>query len=385
MATEDFTFNHTGAAALRFFRTTDDKVLGSDDIWALIASATTPHFNMTAPGAVNLGTGRQLNRLAFDLSRLHRGPTPSKFWVGKYSGSSPGTTVNPTEWEECVVTFGRRNVREVRLPARMSCRTLDGYAVQLKAKATADGRPVNLLTCGRALVTVDNTTDTFTSAAHGLSDGDVIVFHTITGTLPTGVTAGTPYYVRDSATDTFKIATTSGGSAVNITTDGTAPNFWDKPTCTLTVYEHGSNVAAFTKAMTAANIRTNGNGDTRFEIEYPEGSSFTADAGTDVITSNGHGLSDGNQISLATGPGGTLPAGLNDTTTYFVRDSTTNTFKVALTNGGTAVNITSAGTGTFWWVPATALLTADRQFDVGVSMVLAGQTVTDSWEELTIG
>lgn len=383
--TEDFTFNHTTAGALRFFRTTDDKVLGSDDIWALIASATTPYFNMTAPGAVNLGTGRQLNRLAFDLSRLHRGPTPAKFWVGKYSGASPANTVNPTEWEECVVTFGRRNVREVRLPVRMSCRTLDGYAVQLKTKATADGRPVNLLTCGRALFTADSSTDVISSTAHGLSNGDVVVFHTITGTLPTGITAGTPYYVINANTDDFKISTTSGGSAVNITTNGTAPNFWDKPTATITVYEHGSNVAAFTKAMTAANIRTNGNGDTRFEVEYPEGSVFTADASTDVITSSTHGLSDGNQIALATGPGGTLPAGLNGTTTYFVRDSTTNTFKVALTNGGTAVNITSAGSGTFWWVPATALLTADRQFDVAVAMVLAGQTVTDSWEELTIG
>lgn len=385
MATENFVFNHTGAAAVRFLRTTDDKVLGSDEVWALIASATTPYFGMTAPGAVNLGTGRQLNRLAFNVSRLHRGPTPQKFFVGYYDGATPAATVNPTTSEQIYVQFGEVGIGEVRLPARMSCRTLDGYAVQLKAKATRNGRPVNLLTCGRALFTADNSTDTITSAAHGLSDGDVIVFHTLTGTLPSGLTAGTPYYVRDSATDTFKVATTSGGSAVNITTNGTDPNFWDKPTATITVYEHGSNVAAFTKAMTAANIRTNGNGDTRFEVEYPEGSAFTADASTDVITSSSHGLSDGNQIALATGPGGTLPAGLNGTTTYFVRDSTTNTFKVSLTNGGAAVNITSAGSGTFWWVPATALLTADRQFDVAVAMVLAGETVTDTWEELTIG
>ncbi len=55
----------------------------------------------------------------------------------------------------------------------------------------------------------------FTSTAHGFVATDKVVFST-TGTLPTGVTAGTTYFViaTDLTADSFKIATTSGGTAI---------------------------------------------------------------------------------------------------------------------------------------------------------------------------
>ena len=57
-----------------------------------------------------------------------------------------------------------------------------------------------------------------TKTAHNLENGMAVVFST-TGALPTGVTAGTVYYVINKATDTLQISTTSGGTAVN--TSGT--------------------------------------------------------------------------------------------------------------------------------------------------------------------
>lgn len=52
--------------------------------------------------------------------------------------------------------------------------------------------------------------------AHGLVAGQAVVF-TTTGALPTGLTAGTTYYVISAglATDTFRVSATLGGSAVN--------------------------------------------------------------------------------------------------------------------------------------------------------------------------
>lgn len=50
--------------------------------------------------------------------------------------------------------------------------------------------------------------------AHGLENGTVIVLST-TGALPTGLTAGVPYYIVNKATDTFQLALTSGGAAIN--------------------------------------------------------------------------------------------------------------------------------------------------------------------------
>lgn len=52
--------------------------------------------------------------------------------------------------------------------------------------------------------------------AHGLINGTPIVFST-TGALPTGLTAGTTYFVVSAATDTFSVAATSGGAAINTT------------------------------------------------------------------------------------------------------------------------------------------------------------------------
>jgi len=65
------------------------------------------------------------------------------------------------------------------------------------------------------------TSDTITAPAHGLSDTNtVVVWASAGGTLPTGLTAGTIYYIRDSATDTFKLAASSGGAAIDLTAAG---------------------------------------------------------------------------------------------------------------------------------------------------------------------
>lgn len=55
-----------------------------------------------------------------------------------------------------------------------------------------------------------------TKTAHGLSVGNQIYF-TTTGTLPTGLVAGTPYYIIASGftVDAFMLSATSGGSAIN--------------------------------------------------------------------------------------------------------------------------------------------------------------------------
>lgn len=53
-------------------------------------------------------------------------------------------------------------------------------------------------------------------AAHGLAAGAPILF-TTTGALPTGLTAGTIYYVLADTADTFKVAATIGGTAINAT------------------------------------------------------------------------------------------------------------------------------------------------------------------------
>lgn len=63
--------------------------------------------------------------------------------------------------------------------------------------------------------------DIVTSAAHGFESGLAITFPVLNG--GTGLTAITQvYYVRDVTPNTFKVALTPGGAAVNITADATS-------------------------------------------------------------------------------------------------------------------------------------------------------------------
>lgn len=73
------------------------------------------------------------------------------------------------------------------------------------------------------------TNDQLLSVAHGLADNDrVMLFNVFSETLPTGVSEGTVYFVVNSATNTFKVSTTQGGSAVDITAVGGGEGFWQK-------------------------------------------------------------------------------------------------------------------------------------------------------------
>lgn len=79
------------------------------------------------------------------------------------------------------------------------------------------------------------------------------------------------------------------------------------------------------------------------------GQSFTADADTDKITANTHALANTTAIKFYAPVGSTLPAPLEMFTVYYVRDADTNDFKVAKTSGGDVINITTAGTGQFYF------------------------------------
>lgn len=75
---------------------------------------------------------------------------------------------------------------------------------------------------GAALPTVTGTasTDVIASTAHGLSNGDSVVFTALTG--GTGLSTNTGYFVVNKNTNDFQVSLKKGGTAVNFTTDVTA-------------------------------------------------------------------------------------------------------------------------------------------------------------------
>lgn len=99
-----------------------------------------------------------------------------------------------------------------------------------------------------------------------------------------------------------------------------------------------------------------------FKIEWgadcsPESEVTISNASPGVVTWNGHGLVAGQPVVFSTT--GALPTGLTAGTIYYVVSGglTANTFSVAATPGGTAIDTSSAGSGTHTAVAPPAGMT----------------------------
>jgi hypothetical protein len=116
----------------------------------------------------------------------------------------PATGVAPAPAPSVAVTFGGEPALEVAVLSATLIRCLT---------------PIRDQRVVLTPFTVDASTNTFTSAAHGLIDG-TIVFPVVTSAagLPAPLVATRGYYVRDAAANTFKLSATLGGSAIDVTT-----------------------------------------------------------------------------------------------------------------------------------------------------------------------
>jgi len=68
-------------------------------------------------------------------------------------------------------------------------------------------------------------TDILTVGNAIFADGDIVVVESDAGDLPSGLSVGTNYYVRDVSGSTLKLAATSGGTAIDLADDGTGTHY----------------------------------------------------------------------------------------------------------------------------------------------------------------
>lgn len=69
------------------------------------------------------------------------------------------------------------------------------------------------------------------------------------------------------------------------------------------------------------------------------------DTAANTLTSNSHAFSNGDRVNISS-TGGSVPGGLAKDTLYFVVGSTTNTFQLSATEGGSAISLSDTGSGT---------------------------------------
>lgn len=103
-------------------------------------------------------------------------------------------------------------------------------------------------------VTGANATDLLTKTSHGLSNGDLVMLTLLGAGEGTGLFNGVPYFVVGVAGNDFQLSETSGGSAINFTTDITD--------CTVTKYiEISGGSPAYARKSIAYNAASVGSMD----------------------------------------------------------------------------------------------------------------------------
>jgi len=183
----------------------------------------------------------------------------------------------------------------------------------------------------------------FTLASHGYTDNDTIVFSSITST--TGFSVNTTYHIVGVSGNDFQISTSQGGGAVTLTTDGSA-----------------------TAAGAVVDLAT-GNGKGAIRVVPSKVDVIAQAVGTNAsnnsITLTSHGYADGDQIQFARSATSDITVG----TVYFIRDTTDNTFKLATTSGGTAVEIGDSGDSTALIVKSMNVATHECIFTAATDLV----------------
>ena len=203
-----------------------------------------------------------------------------------------------------------------------------------------------------ATANVSLANDTFTLTNHNMRTGTKLTYDSQGGTNLAqnsgNIADSTALFVIRVDADTIKLASNltnaEAGTAIDFT--GGSSNVGNNSqtltgdTATATATVSGGVVTG----ITVTDVGSDYQSTPTVTVEVPKMTIPTGNvnAGTNVITFTAHGLSDGDQITYNQVGGGTLMTNVTNGQTVFVRDKTDDTFKIAATEGGTAINI---GTG----------------------------------------
>jgi hypothetical protein len=202
---------------------------------------------------------------------------------------------------------------------------------------------------------INTSQDTITYVDHGFNEGDqVLYFENGATTGITNMVNAVSYYVIFIDEDTIKLATSR---AYAIASSPTAINLDGSPSGSafqlVLMEEYIDGAAVDTQLVNLHGITVPTTG---------------VDTGTETITSLNHGLSNGEIVTYYSN-GGTTLGGLTNNSEYYVVNATTDTFKLSLTSGGSAINFTGTGNSN------QAFLRIDNTFYLASHGFVTGQEV----------
>ena len=211
---------------------------------------------------------------------------------------------------------------------------------------------------------IDETTNLFTLTGHNMRDGTKLTY-TSNGTniVHSGGTLAdsTAVFVRDRTENTFKLALSAGGTALDITNDGNDSNSFVGDTATATATVSGGVVTGITVTGVGSDYQSAPD----VTIAAPTEDTFNAQSAVstanDTITLSSHAFNTGDAVTYSD-KGGTVIAGLTDGGTFFIIKVDANTVKLATTASnavaGTAIDITAGSSENHGLTGATATAVA---------------------------
>lgn len=184
-----------------------------------------------------------LDALAADITHLAlHDDYPGTTFANEKTDGSPATTREAVSWSSAT---GRTATQSGT--ATFDVTGTVSWITGATALTAGDQRAVWPADAAPFEFDVDPSTDVFEAIAHGFSDDQPVVFY---GTsVPGALTAGVIYFMRDTVTDTFKVAATVGGAAIDITSRPSTAGAIASP---ITVYTGGQREFSVSGLVLAA-------------------------------------------------------------------------------------------------------------------------------------
>ena len=355
-----------------------------------VSSANAVTLSASAGGSVISLTGTGNNAQSFSGTSTKAFTATENFTPSTNSGSSCTVTRPPVSGDGSSIDATIFGITGTEAVAGVD--NVTDIAVNVAGARYVQAPTVTIpVPTVRTIATAKVTTasDSIEITGHNMRTGTEVKYQDGGGTALAGLADNTSYFVIRTDEDNIQLASSlsNAQAGTEITLTGTGNN--------AQTLEGIQAVAAATISGGEVTAITVSNGGSDYQslpaitVEVPKMTIPTSavNAGTDVITFTGHGLSDTDQITYNQVGGGTLMSNVTDGQTVFVRDKTANTFKIAATSGGTAIDI---GTGhnaqTFTIVTGATQATAVASQGLGSDGdTNASEVAHIGWVKKTVG
>jgi len=355
-----------------------------------VSSANAVTLSATAGGSVISLTGTGSNTQSFSGTSTKAFTATENFTPSTNSGSSCTVTRPPVSGDGSSIDATIFGITGAEAVAGVD--NVTDIAVNVAGARYVQAPTVTIpVPTVRTIATAKVTTasDSIEITGHNMRTGTEVKYQDGGGTALAGLADNTSYFVIRVDEDNIKLGSSlsnaSAGTAITLTGTGNNAQTLEGIQAVATATVSGGEVTGITVS--------NGGSDYQalpaITVEVPKMTILTSavNAGTNVITFTGHGLSDTDQITYNQVGGGTLMTNVTNAQTVFVRDKTANTFKIAATSGGTAINI---GTGhnaqTFTIVTGATQATAVASQGLGSDGdTNASEVAHIGWVKKTVG